>query len=92
MFFGCFVCFVEILQNTRKTPQNTRKTPQNTRKTTQNTTKHHKTHLLTKQLEFANKPALAPYDYGVSATHTARRERLAPGVYVSRGYRTLVLP
>jgi len=40
MFFGCFVCFVEILQNTRKTPQNTRKTPQNTRKTLQNTTKH----------------------------------------------------
>jgi len=59
MFFGCFVCFVEILQNTRKTPQNTRKTPQNTRKTPQNTTKHHKTHLLTKQPEFAIKPALA---------------------------------
>jgi len=41
MFFErCFVCFVEILQNTRKTPQNTCKTPQNTRKTPQNTTKH----------------------------------------------------
>ena len=40
MFFGCFVCFVEILQNIRKTPQNTRKTPRNTRKTPQNTTKH----------------------------------------------------
>jgi len=59
MFFRCFVCFVEIQQNTRKTPQNTRKTPQNTRKTLQNTTKHHKTHLLTKQPEFANKSALA---------------------------------
>jgi len=57
MFFGCCVCCVEILQNTRKTPQNTRKTSQNTRK---HTTKHHKTHLLlTKQPEFANKPALA---------------------------------
>ena len=31
-----------------------------------------------------------PHDYGVSATHTARRERLAPGVYVPRGYRTTV--
>ena len=31
-----------------------------------------------------------PHDYGVSATHTARRERLAPGVLRSRGYRTLV--
>jgi len=61
MFFGCFVCFVEILQNTRNTPQNTRKTPQNTRKTPQNTTKHHKTHLLTKQPEFASKPTLAQF-------------------------------
>jgi len=64
MFFRCFVCFVQILQNTRKTPQNTRKTPQNTRKTPQNTTKHHKTHLLTKQPEFANKPALAQLALG----------------------------
>ena len=61
LFFSVFRYFsgvlrvlrVEILQNNRKTPQNTRKTPQNT-------TKHHKTHLLTKQPEFANKPALAP--------------------------------
>jgi len=42
-------------KNTRKTPQNT-KHPQNTRKTPQNTAKHHKTHLLTKQTELANKP------------------------------------
>jgi len=40
-------------KNTRKTPQNT---PQNTRRTPQNTAKHHKTHLLTKQTELANKP------------------------------------
>jgi len=59
VFRVCFVCFVEILQNTHETPQNTRKTSQNTHKTPQNTTKHHKTHLLTKQPEIANKPALA---------------------------------
>jgi len=46
----------------RKTPQNTvfRKTlakhPQNTRETPQNIAKHHKTDLLTKQTELANKP------------------------------------
>jgi len=68
MFFRCFVCFVDILQNTRKTPQNTRKTSQNTRKTP---TKHHKTQLqlLTKQPEFANKPALARV--GGGAAHWA---------------------
>jgi len=55
-------------QNTSKTLQNIRKTPQNTvflktlakhhktpAKHPQNTAKHHKTHLLTKQTELANK-------------------------------------
>jgi len=53
------------VQNIAKHPQNTakhcfskntRKTPQNTRKTPQNIAKHHKTDLLTKQTELANKP------------------------------------
>jgi len=56
MFFGCFVCFVEILQNTRKTPQNTRKTSQNTRKTPHKTPQNT---FANKQPEFANNPALA---------------------------------
>ena len=41
--------FKKHLQNT------TKKHPQSTRKTPQNTAKHHKTHLLTKQTELANK-------------------------------------
>jgi len=45
-------------KNTRKTPQ---KHPQNTHKTPQNTAKHHKTHLLTKQTELANKPLRSPH-------------------------------
>ena len=40
----------------KKHSQNTTKHPQNTHKTPQNTAKHHKTHLLTKQTELANKP------------------------------------
>jgi len=39
-----------------KHSQNTAKHPQNTRKTPQNIAKHHKTDLLTKQTELANKP------------------------------------
>jgi len=65
MIFGCFVSFVEILQNTRK---HIAKHPQNTTKHPQNTTKHHKTpqntFAITKQPEFANKPALAPTRWG----------------------------
>jgi len=60
--------FAKHVQNIAKRPQNTakhcfqktlakhHKHPQNTRKTPQNTAKHHKTHLLTKQTELANKP------------------------------------
>jgi len=40
----------------KKHSQHTTKHPQNTRKTPQNTAKHHKTHLLTKQTDLANKP------------------------------------
>jgi len=45
--------FLQHSHNTTKHPQNTRKTPQNT-------AKHHKTHLLTKQTELANKPLRSP--------------------------------
>ena len=63
--------FAKHFQNTSKTLQNIRKTPQNTvfqktktlakhhktpAKHPPNTAKHHKTHLLTKQTELANKP------------------------------------
>jgi len=41
-------------------PQNTTKHQQKTHKTPQNTAKHHKTHLLTKQTELANKPLRSP--------------------------------
>ena len=66
-YFSGVLCvlwkYCKTLAKHRRTPakhyKTPRKTPQNTRKTTQNTTKHHKTHLLTKQPEFANKPALA---------------------------------
>jgi len=58
--------------------QNTRKTPQNTRKTSQTPAKHHKTHLLTKQPEFANKPALAQIPQGhFSIELTLARETTA---------------
>jgi len=42
--------------SSKKHSQNTTKHPQNTHKTPQNTAKHHKTHLLAKQTELANKP------------------------------------
>ena len=45
--------FVKHSQNTAKHPQNTRKTPQNI-------AEHHKTDLLTKQTELANKPLRSP--------------------------------
>jgi len=60
----------KTLQNIRKTPQNTvfqktlakhHKTPaKHPQNTPQNTAKHHKTHLLTKQTELANKPLRSP--------------------------------
>jgi len=60
VFFDVFRAFCVICGNTAKHSQNTAKHPQNITKHPQNTTKHHKTHSLTKQPEFANKPALAP--------------------------------
>jgi len=60
--------FAKHVQNIAKHPQNTAKQhlqntakhPQNTCKTPQNIAKHHKTDLLTKQTELANKPLRSP--------------------------------
>jgi len=53
----------------KKHSQNTAKHPQNTRKTPQNTAKHHKTHLLTKQTELANKPLRSLETQAYTYTH-----------------------
>ena len=88
----------KTLQNIRKTPQNTvfqkkhsqntTKHPQNTCKTPQNTANHHKTHLLTKQTELANKPLRSRRRHHrwrasrrrASTTVTARRCAQPPGL------------
>jgi len=65
--FAFFVCFACFCGNTAKHSQTIRKTPAEAiTKHPQNTTKHHKTHLLTKQHKFANKPTLAPVSPAIS--------------------------
>jgi len=62
VFFDVFRVFCVFFGISAKHPQNTRKAPAKHHKKTQNTTKHHKTHLLTKQPKFANKPTTLARD------------------------------